>query len=97
MTIIIILEVVMELKELRKSKMLTQRDCAKYLAIPLRTYQNYESDPSKHDSIKYRYMMEKLSQYGFVDEDHGILTIEQIKKAPHYALPSYVVFTINIW
>ena len=91
MTIIIILEVVMELKELRKSKMLTQRDCAKYLAIPLRTYQNYESDPSKHDSIKYRYMMEKLGQYGFIDEDHGVLTIEQIKKVCQEVFDDYEI------
>ncbi|MCF0116208.1 MAG: helix-turn-helix transcriptional regulator [Erysipelotrichaceae bacterium] len=34
----------MELKELRKQKGLTQIDCAKYLGMPIRTYQNYEND-----------------------------------------------------
>ena len=34
----------MTLKELRKKKKLTQAACAKYLGIPLRTYQNYETD-----------------------------------------------------
>lgn len=69
----------MTLKELRKTKKLTQAACAKYLGIPLRTYQNYETDVSKVGSIKYNFMLQKLEQYGFVDETHGILTIEQIK------------------
>ena len=69
----------MMLKELRKKKKLTQAACAKYLGIPLRTYQNYETDASKAGSIKYNFMLQKLEQYGFVDETHGILTIEQIK------------------
>lgn len=69
----------MTLKELRKKKKLTQATCAKYLGIPLRTYQNYETDASKVGSIKYNFMLQKLERYGFVDETHGILTIEQIK------------------
>lgn len=69
----------MTLKELRKKKKLTQAACAKYLGIPLRTYQNYETDTSKVGSIKYNFMLQKLEQYGFMDETHGILTIEQIK------------------
>lgn len=69
----------MTLKTLRKSKNLTQIECAKYLGIPLRTYQNYENDPTKIDSIKYTFMIQKLTQYGYVDENHGILTVEQIK------------------
>lgn len=69
----------MTLKELRKKKNLTQAACAKFLGIPLRTYQNYETVASKVGSIKYDFMMQKLEQYGLVDETHGILTIEQIK------------------
>ncbi len=45
----------------------------------MRTYQNYETDAAKRTSIKYLYMLEKLEQYGFVDEDHGILSIQKIK------------------
>ena len=62
----------MMLRELRKQKKLTQAECAKYLGVPLRTYQNYETDAAKRTSIKYLYMLEKLEQYGFVDEDHGM-------------------------
>ena len=53
------------LRELRKQKKLTQAECAKYLGVPLRTYQNYETDAAKRTSIKYLYMLEKLEQYGF--------------------------------
>lgn len=69
----------MTLKELRKQKKLTQAACAKYIGMPLRTYQNYEADASKDSSMKYMFMMQKLEEYGFIDEVHGILTIDQIK------------------
>lgn len=68
----------MTLKELRKQKGLTQVECAKYLEIPVRTYQSYETDTSKVGSMKYQFMLQKLGQYGFIDEDHGILTLQQI-------------------
>ena len=68
----------MTLKELRKQKNLTQIECAKYLGIPARTYQNYETDASKIGSIKYTFMIQKLQEYGFVDETHGVLTVGQI-------------------
>lgn len=67
------------LRELRKQKKLTQVECAKYLGIPVRTYQNYETDEAKSSSMKYAYMLEKLKQYGFVDETHGILSVQHIK------------------
>ncbi len=70
----------MTLKELRKKKQLTQTECADYLGIPLRTYQNYETDETKANSMKYAYMMQKLESYGFIDETHGILTLPQIKE-----------------
>lgn len=69
----------MTLNELRKSKGLTQAECAKYLGIPLRTYQNYETDKSKIGSIKYDFMMQKLNDFGFIDETHGVLTIGQVQ------------------
>ena len=68
----------MTLKEYRKNKKLTQAECAKYLGIPLRTYQNYETDASKTGSIKYNFTVHKLQEYGFGDETHGIVTLEQI-------------------
>ena len=70
---------VMTLKELRKNKGLTQAQAAAYLGVPLRTYVNYENDMDKRGTIKYSYMLEKLSSHGYLDEAHGILTIEKIK------------------
>ena len=69
----------MTLKELRKFHKLSQAECAQYLGIPRRTYQNYETDPSKATSFKYLYMVQKLQQYGLIDETHGILTLDKIK------------------
>ena len=68
----------MTLRELRKHKNLTQIECAKYLGIPVRTYQNYETDESKKDTMKYAFMVQKLQEYGFTDETHGILSVQQI-------------------
>ncbi|MBQ2824927.1 MAG: nucleotidyltransferase domain-containing protein [Clostridia bacterium] len=70
----------MTLKELRKQKKLTQAQCAEYLEIPLRTYQNYETDKHKSDSMKYEFMMQKLLGYGYIDEHSGVLTLDQIKE-----------------
>ncbi len=69
----------MTLKDLRKQKKLTQKECAEYLGIPLRTYQNYETEDRKASTIKYEFMVRKLEEYGFVDETHGILSLQQIK------------------
>ena len=71
----------MHLKQLRKEKGLTQVKCAEYLRIPLRTYKRYEADDSKVDPIKYQYIIGRLNEFGFIDEEHGTLTLEQIKTA----------------
>ena len=81
----------MTLKELRKQKKLTQAECAAYLGIPLRTYQNYENDPGKSASMKYRYMLQQLERYGFVDEEHGILSIQTIQNVCAEVLADYDV------
>lgn len=69
----------MELKELRKEKGLTQENVAKLLGVSLRSYKSYENDSNKKDSLKYNYFYEKLEQYNYLDEKHGILNIEDIK------------------
>ena len=81
----------MKLRTLRKQKKLTQVECAKYLGIPVRTYQNYETDEKKQDTPKYVYMIQKLDQYGFIDESHGILSIQKIKDVCHDIFAAYDV------
>ncbi len=81
----------MTLKEMRKQNGLTQIECAEYLGVPVRTYQNYENDVNKQNSLKYKYMLQKLGAYGFVDETHGVLTIQKIKDVCDAAFSSYNV------
>jgi hypothetical protein len=68
----------MELKQLRQQKGITQVECAQYLGVPLRTYKTYENDERKQQTIKYKYMVEKLNSFGKIDEEHGILAMQQI-------------------
>ena len=70
----------MTLKEIRLSKSITQNAAASLAGISLRSYKTYENDLSKVDTIKYKYLMTTLNNYGFVDENHGVLTIDQIQK-----------------
>lgn len=81
----------MGLKQLRKEKKLTQVKCAEYLHIPLRTYKRYETDESRVDPIKYQYMLHRLNEYGFIDEEHGKLTVAQIKSICADVLKDYPV------
>ena len=69
------------LKALRKRNKLTQKDAAELLRVSLRSYKSYENDPQKEDSIKYQYMIDRLSALNPLDETHGILTIEDIREA----------------
>ncbi len=81
----------MTLKELRKKKGLTQKECASYLSIPYRTYLRYENEDEKKDTIKYRYMFEKLENHGFIDEERGVLTIDFIKNVCGEVFSNYEV------
>ncbi|MBI9008466.1 MAG: nucleotidyltransferase domain-containing protein [Tenericutes bacterium] len=79
----------MSIKELRKSLDLTQKEVSKLVNIPLRTYLNYENDESKKNTMKYNYIMEKLEEYGYIDEEHGLLSIEKIEKITSLVLTKY--------
>lgn len=54
----------MTLKELRISKGLTQSECAEYLGMTSRNYQNYEYDKNKENTVKYNAIFKKLETYG---------------------------------
>lgn len=81
----------MTLRELRKNKGITQSEAAAYVEVPLRTYCNYENDPSKQASIKYKYILEKLLSFGVLDESHGILDVEKIREVCADVFSSYPV------
>lgn len=69
----------MTLKELRISKGVTQQEAAKLLGISLRSYVSYENDETKRDSLKYRVFFQEIEKINYIDEDHGILELSQIK------------------
>lgn len=81
----------MTLKQLRMEKGITQDECAKLLQVSLRTYKRYESDESKIQPLKYQYLIKRLTEYGLIDEEHGILTIEQIKNICSEVFKNYSV------
>ena len=79
------------LKELRIEKKMTQQEVADYVGISLRSYKSYENDVEKQDSIKYKYIMEQLAKVNFVDEEHGVLTLEDIKRKCDKVFSNYEV------
>jgi hypothetical protein len=52
------------LKELRISKGLNQAQCAEYLGMSTRNYQNYENDAVKANTARYHAIYQKLEIYG---------------------------------
>ena len=79
------------LKEMRITKKLTQQEAARRLGISLRSYIMYENDAAKENTIKYRFLLQELQKMNAVDEEHGILTTEQIRKCCKEILDAYQV------
>lgn len=67
------------LKEIRKEKGLTQERAATLLGVSRRTYISYEQNEDKIPKEKIMFYTQLLGKYGLVDEEHGILSIEEIK------------------
>ena len=76
---------------MRIAKGLTQEDARILLGVSLRSYKTYENDESKIGTLKYNYMIEKLEKHISLDEEHGILTVDNIKKACKSVLDEYPV------
>lgn len=81
----------MDLKTLRIEKKLTQKDAAEYLGVSLRSYKYYENDDSKKDTIKYKYFLDNLSRLNPIDEEHGLLTMDDIVSICGEVLSKYDV------
>ena len=79
------------LKEIRISKQITQQEAARRLGISLRSYIMYENDAAKENTIKYRFLLQELQKINAVDEEHGILTTEQIRMCCKEILDAYQV------
>ena len=81
----------MTLKELRAEKQLTQQQVADLVGISLRSYISYENDVKKAGTFKYKYIVEKLKEINPIDEEHGILEIEFIKRKCAAVFKNYEV------
>lgn len=78
-----------KLKELRVEKKMTQQEVAELVGISLRSYKSYENDIEKENTIKYNYIIKQLSKINYIDEEHGILTIEDITQKCAKVLSGY--------
>lgn len=81
----------MDLKELRLSKKLSQEKTAELLGITRRTYIKYEQGKVDLTNKKYGYIFDILNEYGKIDEEHGLLSIEEIKSVCSNILKDYSV------
>ena len=68
-----------KLKDLRTEKKLTQQQVADLVGISLRSYKSYENDEEKEGTLKYNYILEKLTGINPIDEEHGLLEIKDIE------------------
>ena len=71
----------MELKEKRMGYNISQQRAADIVGIPLRTYVRYEDDDNYGDSLKRKAIINAIDECCEINEDKGILSIEQIKKS----------------
>lgn len=69
-----------DLKELRIDKKMTQQQVADLVGISLRSYKSYENEETKKGTAKYNYIVSELEKINPIDEEHGILEIEDIVK-----------------
>ena len=67
-----------DLKTLRNTLGMTQEEVAELAGISLRSYKSYENEPQKKGTHIYKYILELLQKKAFVDEEHGILTLNFI-------------------
>lgn len=77
------------LRDLRIEKNLTQKQVAELVGISLRSYITYENDESKVGTIKYNYIVERLSEINPINEEHGIVNVEYIKDKCSPVLDKY--------
>jgi len=80
-----------DLRRCRLDKNLTQKEAANLLGVSLRSYISYENDKSKKETSKYRFMLQEMQNINPLDEEHGILTIDEITSICQKVLSDYSV------
>ena len=77
------------LKDVRLSKRMTQEDAALALGVSLRSYKSYENEKEKEKTDKYKYLLMRLENHVAIDERHGVLTTEEIRRGVRRILTEY--------
>lgn len=70
----------MQLKEIRTKANITQAEASNLVGVPLRTFIRYENEEKYKKTLKYQKICDVLEQVTKIDEEHGILTIDEIKR-----------------
>lgn len=81
----------MRLKDIRLQSNLTQEEAARLLGITRRTYVNYEAGKIDETSLKYKFVVETLQKASLLDENHGILTLDEIRRICSDIFKNYAV------
>lgn len=67
------------LLETRNKYNISQIEASKIAKIPLRTYRRYETDNQYGDGIKREIIIARINNHFIIDEENGLLTIDEIK------------------
>ena len=81
----------MTLKELRTSKGISIETASKLCGITRKTYSKYEKNESLLSNVKKDFFYNALNSYGYIDESHGILTLNKIKEICSIVFKEYDV------
>lgn len=79
------------IKEQREYLGLTQKQMAERLGISLRSYNDYENSKANLDSPKGRFIKSELAKLCLVDEEHGILRLDDLIGIATDILSKYAV------
>ena len=80
-----------DLKSLRTIKRLTQQEAAARIGVSLRSYVSYENDETKKDSLKYRFLFHELEKIDPIDEEHGVISKDDLVRICSEILSEYDV------
>ncbi len=86
-----------DLKTLRKKSGLTQEEASKLFSVSRKTYNKYENKPDTVNQYQYKSYCEYFRDLTKVDEDHGILSIDEIKTIVTEVLDKYDVKSCTLF
>ena len=85
------MQTVTELRSLRLKSRLTQKEAARKIGISLRSYVSYENEETLAGTPKYRFLLSEMRELARLDEEHGTLTVDEIRTICNEVLKDYPV------